>query len=182
MVFKGIKQEYVLVVDTEYDNMVLMQCAGLLFKRIDEKNDIYQLAVSFNTYVTRDTVGYYANKYTGITSEFLQENGVPVEDFVTQYDAIFEGIDEDDVIFVSHGTRNDRRVLSSAGVTFSPGHSYCTYKNGKKLLKRETSLTLGDIAAEGGFQLNGSHNAYYDAIATVSALSFLKKLEWESSQ
>lgn len=178
MVFKGMKQKYILVLDTEYDNMVLIQCAGLLFKRIDD-NDIYQLAVSFNTYVRKETVGYYANKYTGITAEFLKENGVPVEDFVNQYEAIFEGIDPNDVVFVSHGTRNDRRVLSSAGVKFSPGHSYCTYKNGKRLLKRESQVALGDIAAEGGFQLNGSHNAYYDAVATASALSFLKKLEWE---
>lgn len=182
MVFKGVKQEYVLTLDTEYDNMELMQCAGLLFKCIDSKNDIYQLALSFNTYVEREKVGYYANKCTGLTAEFLQENGVPMQDFIDQWESIFEGIDPDDVLFVSHGTRNDRRVLRKAGVKFLPGHSFCTYKNAKKLLKREKGLKLEDIAAEASFQLNGSHNAYYDAVATATALSLLKKLEWEQSQ
>jgi len=180
MLFPGIKQEYVLVLDTEYEDMKLLQCAVFLFKRISD-GDGYQLAASFNKYIKAHSVNKYTTRYTGLTSEFLMQHGIEKDYFADFYDSLFEGIDTNDVIFVSHGTKGDRKVLKDAGVTFSPGHSFCTYKNAKRILKRERGLALTDVAAEAGFQLNGSHNAYYDAIATAVAFSFLTKLDYEGS-
>lgn len=181
LVFKGIKQEYIYVADTEYDNMKLLQSAGLVFKRVDERNDIYQLWFSFNYYIKKDKVGYYTNKITGLNANFLKENGIPINDFPDTHDSMFENINKEDVLFVSHGTKGDRKVLRKAGATFIPAHSFCTYKNGKRILNRESGNKLSDMAELTAFHLNNSHDAYFDALATSAVFSFLKKVEWQDS-
>jgi DNA polymerase III epsilon subunit-like protein len=181
MVFKGIKQEYVYVADTEYDRMEILQSSGLVFKRIDERNDIYQLDFSFNYFVKKEKVHRYIQKFTGITTEFLDENGLTKEEFLTVYDSMFEGIDPNDVLFVSHGSQADKKVIKNAEVSFIPEHSYCTYKAAKRILKREERLTLSDVSQEAGYMLQNSHDAYADAVATACIFSFLKKLEWQNS-
>jgi DNA polymerase III epsilon subunit-like protein len=181
IVFKGIKQEYVYVADTEYDRMTLIQSAGLVFKRIDERNDIYQLAFSFNYYLKKKKVHQYIEKFTGITSEFLKENGLTKEEFLTLYDDMFVDIDPKDVLFVSHGTQADKTVIKNSEVKFIPEHSFCTYKAAKRVLERDERLTLTDVAIEAGYMLQNTHDAYADAVATAFIFSFLKKLEWQNS-
>jgi len=179
--FKTIKNPYVFIVDTEYDKNGLMQFAGLLFEQIDKDNDIYQLSVSINTYIKKDAVDYYAHKFTGITKEFLQAEGVDIEGFDDILNEIFSDIEEKDVILVTHGVKNDRKVLKDAGLTFLPEHSYCTYKNSKKLLKRNKKLKLTDIANESGFFLGDrKHDAFLDAWATVSVFCFLNKIKFDN--
>lgn len=181
VVFKGIKQEYVYIADTEYDFMTLIQSSGLVFQRVDDRNDIYQLAFSFNYFIKKKKIHKYVQEYTGITPQFLKDNALTKEEFVEVYDAMFDGINPKDVLFVAHGLQADKKVIKSAEVSFMPEHSYCTYKASKRILKREEKLTLSDVAAEAGYQLNNSHDAYADAVATAFVFSFLKKLEWQES-
>lgn len=181
VVFKGVKQEYVYIADTEYDHMKIIESAGYVFQRVDDRNDIYQLAFSFDHYIKKARIHRYVQQYTGITPEFLAEEGLENEDFVKLYDEMFKDIDPEDTIFVSHGTQADRKVLKNSGVAFHPSHSYCTYKNAKRILKRENKVSLSDVAEEAGFMLKNKHSADADAWATVVAFSFLRKLEWQES-
>jgi DNA polymerase III epsilon subunit-like protein len=181
IVFKGIKQEYVYIADTEYDKTELIQSAGLVFQRVDERNDIYQLAFSFNYYIKKPKLNWYVQKYTGITSAFLKEHGLTEEEFLTVYNGMFEDVDPNNTLFVSHGSQADKKVIKEAKVAFIPEHSYCTYKAAKRILKKEDKLTLGDVAKDAGFMLQNTHDAYADAVATAFIFSFLKKLEWQNS-
>lgn len=181
VVFKGIKQEYVYIADTEYDKMELIQSAGLVFQRVDERNDIYQLAFSFNYFIKKKKINWYVQKFTGISPDFLKEHGLTKEEFLEVYDSMFEGINPNDMLFVSHGSQADKKVIKNSEVKFIPEHSFCTYKAAKRVLKRESALTLTDVAMEAGFMLQNTHDAYADAVATAFIFSFLKKLEWQES-
>jgi DNA polymerase III epsilon subunit-like protein len=181
VVFKGIKQEYVYIADTEYDRDALLQSAGLVFQRVDERNDIYQLAFSFNYYIKQRSIHPYIQKFTGITTKWLKENGLTKKEFIDLYDDMFDGIDPKDVLFVSHGTQADKKVIQTSEVKFIPEHFFCTYKAAKRVLEREEKLTLTDVAKEAGFMLQNTHDAYADAVATAFIFSFLKKLEWQNS-
>lgn len=181
MVFKGIKQEYIYIADTEYDHMKIIQSAGFIFQRVDERNDIYQLAFSFNFYIKKETINRYVQSYTGITPEFLEQVGMSSEEFKKEYDELFDGIDPEDTMFVSHGITGDLRVLKKSGVQFSPKYFYCTYKNGKRVLDRQLEVSLTDLAEDAGYHLYNGHDAYADAFATAVVFSYLRKLEWQDS-
>jgi DNA polymerase III epsilon subunit-like protein len=165
--------------DIEFDNMFLIQAAGLVFKMIDEKQFKYQLQTSFNFYIKRDKVGKYAEKITGINPQFLNDNGIPLEEFRQEFNNIISEMDLNDSLFVSHGTKNDRSVLKFAGIEKLPAHSFCTYKNAAKILKRDKKLSLSDIADEAGWKSYNNHDAFSDALATTVVFSFLKNKEGE---
>jgi len=148
--FQNIKRSHILLMDLEFDNMFLIQAAGLIFKMIDEKQFKYQLQTSFNFYIKRDKVGRYAEKITGINPQFLNDNGIALEEFLEQYEDIMKDVDLDNTLFVSHGSKNDRMVLKAAGIDKLPAHSFCTYKNASKILKRSSNLSLSGIAKEAG--------------------------------
>jgi DNA polymerase III epsilon subunit-like protein len=177
MYFKNIKQPYVLVADIEYDINSVLQCAGLIFKLVDEKNYIYQLAVNFNWYIKVPSVDKYATKYTGLTAEFLNENGISKEEFITTFKQLISNYNPSDMLFVSHGSNNDRLVMKKFGIDVLPLHSYCTYKNARRILNREKTLTLANVAEEAGFKLFDEHDAHSDALATAAIFSFLQKIE-----
>jgi hypothetical protein len=53
--------------------------------------------------------------------------------------------------------------MSENGINFNKiKNRYCTYKNAKRLLKRDNCLTLKDVAAEGCYYMFNEHNAYAD--------------------
>lgn len=175
--FQNIKRKYVVVMDLEFDQMNLLQAAGMIFKLVNEKNYSYRLQTSFNFYIKREEIGKYAEKYTGLNLEFLNDNGITLEDFIKQFNDLMSEIDLDDAMFVSHGSKNDRLVLKNSGITNLPAHSFCTYKNAKKILKREKRLSLEEVASDAGYYMFDKHNAYYDVIATTVVLSFLQSVE-----
>ena len=87
-------------------------------------------------------------------------------------------------MLISHGLKNDRLVLNNAGLVLrrSNGQSvdgYCTFNNGRRILKRQNHLTLEDIANECGYYLHHAHNAFNDAWAEVAVFTYLKKKEYE---
>lgn len=162
-----------------------MQFAGLLFKKID--TETYQLSNSINVYISQK-VCYPFMEYTSITNSFLEENGVPLDDAKALImDEFLKDIPLNELEIISHGLKNDRLVMSEAGLNLSayegkPIDGYCTYINGRRILGRLNHLTLGDIAEECGYYLHSAHNAYNDVWAEVSVFTYLKKLEQQKGE
>ena len=179
VLFKGIKHKHVFVCDIEYDNNKVIQFAGLLFKNIDVKNSLYQIDSSINTYIKQDEIGSYATRYTGIDKAVLDQYGSSQDEFLEQYAKLFANVDMDDTLFVSHGSKNDRKVLKQIVSIELPKHSFCTYRNAKRILQRDSGLTLTEVAADAGYFLDNAHDAFADSWATVAALSFLLKIDGE---
>ena len=179
------KHKYLLFIDIEFDSGKLIQFAGLLFKEIDKET--YQLMRSYNSYVS-EKVCYPFAEYTKITNNFLEENGVPLEDVIDHIlnDFLFE-VPLSELQVISHGLRNDRIILNDNGVNLStyvdakgrnkPIDGYCTFKNGRRILERNKFLSLNDLAEESGFYMIAPHNAYNDVWATVAIYTFLRKEE-----
>jgi len=182
LLFKGVKHQHVFICDIEYDSNKLIQFAGLLFKNIDQKNSLYQLQSSVNVYIKQDTVGSYTTKYTGLDSGILDQYGKTESDFINQYYQLFNGVDLSDTLFVSHGSKNDRKILKQFKAIELPKHSFCTYRNAKRILNKEKQLTLTEVAAEAGYFLDNAHDAFADSWATVAALSFLLKIDGENGE
>lgn len=172
--FKGFTQKHVLVIDVEFDQMEPIQVAGMIFDSVEQDMQIFQLSTSFNFYIKKE-VDIYTTKYTGMTTEFLEENGMEREEFLVIFKEVMDDYNLRDMVLVAHGAKNDRKVLVDAGVDTLPEKTYCTYKNAKRILQRENNLKLSDIAVDAGLMALNSHNAYNDVITTVSVLSFLLK-------
>lgn len=170
VVFPNMATDNVLVMDVEFDNMKVLQVAGMFFSRI--KGDVFKLNQTFNKYVKRDKVGYYAARHTGLTVDFLQENGTDLEEFVEEMNLIMLDFDLNKTVFVSHGTKGDRKVLREAGLLL-PAHSLCTYKLAQRTLDKDSGFKLQDVAAKSGFNANNYHDALVDVMATTSSLSYL---------
>jgi DNA polymerase III epsilon subunit-like protein len=171
-----------MVCDIEYDQTRVIQFAGLLFKNIDYKNHLYQIEKSFNVFIKQDGVGKYAALYTGIDKSLLQELGETEEDFLILYENFIKGTDLHDTLFVSHGAKNDRKILKDLIPEGLPKHSFCTYRNAKRITGKVRELTLSDIAHEAGYFLDNAHDAFSDAWATVAVLSFLLKIDGEQGE
>lgn len=177
---------YLLFIDIEFDKENLIQFAGLLFRRID--NEVYQLIRSGNQYKSPDNrVCYPFVEYTGLTNDFLKENGIPAEDlknFIIE--DMLEDIPLNELEIISHGLRNDRLVLLRNGINLStytedgksfPIDGYCTYKNARRILNRNSNLKEGDLAEESGYFMHNAHNAFCDVWGEVSVFTYLKKVE-----
>lgn len=172
---------YLLFLDIEFNNDVLVQFSGLLFKRIDV--DTYQLKNSYNSYVAT-SVCYPFMDYTAITNNFLAENGIPLRDLIAQIDEDFlHDIDRSQLLVISHGLRNDRLMLLKNGINLTtdamnhPIDGYCTFTNARRILNRDKNLTLGAIAEDAGYYIHSAHNAFMDVWAEVSIYTYLKKIE-----
>ena len=182
MIIKAYNENhnYLLFIDLEFNNQTLVQFAGLIFKKIDVET--YQLMRSINTYISQK-VCYPFIEYTSITNNFLAENGIRLEDAKALIEENFlADVPLNELKVISHGLKNDRIVLNSAGINLStynnkPIDGYCTYINAKKILERQNHLTLVDIAEESGYYLHSAHNAYNDVWAEVGIFTYLKKIE-----
>ena len=178
------KHNYLLFIDLEFSNQKLVHFAGLLFKNIDDET--YQLARSINIYISQK-VCYPFMEYTNITNNFLEENGIPLDDArALIFDDFLNNIPLNEIEVISHGLKNDRLVLVASGINLSscgdnPIDGYCTYMNARRILNRQNHLTLNDVAEDCGYYLHSAHNAYNDVWAEVSVFTGLKKLEKQNS-
>lgn len=179
---KNIKHKHVLVCDIEYDKNRVIQFAGLLFKNIDYKNHLYQIEQSFNVFIKQEGVGTYVTFYTGIDNKVLESFGETEEAFLKLYQSFIGSVLLSDTLFVSHGAKNDRKILKDLIPNGLPEHSFCTYRNAKRILNRSNQLTLANVAMEAGYFLDNAHDAFADAWATVAVLSFLLKIEGEQGE
>ena len=168
----------IIVLDTEYSEQNIIQFSSLMLQKTEFNEDIYQLVSSANVFIKPEVpVSHWTTQYTGLTTRFLNENGVSKEEFHRFIRKFLEVVDHD-VVIVAHGVRNDLKVLQNAGIDFQCKFD-CTLEMAKKILKKETNLKLTDIAKDSGLILNFAHNSYSDAIATLSVYSFLKTIEAE---
>ena len=167
-----IDKEYLLFLDIEFNNLDLVQYAGLLFQRIDDET--YQLMRSCNLYITTQVCYAFAD-YTSITTGFLEENGVPLDSAVDiiLYDFL-KDIPEEELLLISHGLKNDRIVLEKAGLDLAC-EGYCTFTNARRILMRQDQLSLEALATEAGYYLHHAHNAFNDVWAEVSVFTYLQK-------
>ena len=172
--FKEVKEEYVMVVDTEFDHQVLVQFAALVFKR--EQGDVFRLVVSMNQFLKRNSLSSYFKNNMPITVEYLQENGLSEDEFKEMYNDTFGFLEDNNTLFVAHGAKQDKQVMRKSGLEFNY-NTYCTVKRAKALLKRDNKLKLENLAAEAMYFLEGAHDAYQDAMATVVVFSYLTDLE-----
>ena len=107
------KHQYLLFVEWEFNNRDLVQVAGLLFKLIDDET--YQLMRSCNVYISQK-VCYPFAEYTAITNNFLEENGIPLNDAKELIKEFLDGVNIDDMCIVAHVFTNDRLVLVENGI------------------------------------------------------------------
>ena len=173
------EEEYLLFLDIEFNNLELIQYAGLLFKRIDDET--YQLMRSCNLYICGQVCYAFAN-YTSITNNFLKENGMPLESAIDLVENDFlKGVTADQLLMISHGLKNDRIVLEKSGLN-TPCKGYCTFINARRILERQDNLSLEAIANDSGYFLHHAHNAFNDVWAEVSIYTFLKKIEAQKGE
>ncbi len=181
ILFKGIDTENIVVFDAEYNEGFLIQFSAVMLQRVDK--ELYQISKSLNVYVQlpeEESVNYFIQDFTGITDNFLKENGESIEDALVKINKFFEV--EGSVLVASHGIVNDRIVMYNNGLDYleTDGlETICTYKMAKDILKREKNLKLSDIANEAGYFLANKHNAFDDVIANIAVLSFLCKRKEE---
>lgn len=182
----GETHQYLLFMDIEFSQDKLVQFAGLLWEQIEPET--YQLVKSINQYITQ-RICYPFVEYTGITSTFLNENGVTLEDAKHLiFDDFFNEVPLSSVKVISHGLRNDRLILRDNGINLlnvtengkvTPIDGYCTFEQAKRILKRKTRLKLTDIAEDASYYLGNAHNAFNDAWAVVAVYCYLKRTEYE---
>ncbi len=173
--FQDETHRYILFIDIEFDQMQLVQFCGLLFQRVDGSN--YVLQKSLNAYVNT-AVSYYFTKYTHISQEFLQQNGVPLPDVRAQiFDDLLGDVDPNHLLLVSHGTRGDINVLKANGIDLAPNSTFCTFENAKRILHRKKNISLEDLGFESAYYPVNEHNAFTDAWLTVGVYGYLKDME-----
>lgn len=170
------KYDDIILFDIEYDQMSLVQFAGLLLHKVD--NNLFKLTKSVNFYVKQNKqLNPFFVKYTNINDEFLQEKGVSWLEAVTLFNSFIDGINNENCLVVSHGVKNDLHVLEANNIQFNIDNHYCTYNNAKRILQRDNMLSLDVLAAESGYALFNAHNAYADVWGTLNVFCYLKELE-----
>lgn len=166
---------YVCAFDIEHDSGKVFQFSGVMFKRVGD--GLYQLCRNINIYA-RTNISKFISKFTGISQGFLNSYGVSRNEFLNLFIDFLDGIDLDDVVFLSHGAHQDIKILIENEFPIDGAHYMCTYNMAKQILDRSEHLTVGDIAEECGYAFP-AHNAYNDAMATAIILSFLLKKRGE---
>lgn len=172
--FKNENHEWILFLDTEFDQLELIQFAGLLFRRVED--ELYVPYRSLNIYIQKPVTLPFT-RYTGISSKFLEHTGVSLDDARWQIDEhLLRGV-SGDLLLVSHGLHSDLTILDHNKITLPHAAEYCTFEKAKGILNRQTQLSLEDLAREACIYPAGDHNAYMDAWLTVGVYDYLKNLE-----
>lgn len=171
----------IILFDIEYDMDNLVQIAILTLKRTNYNT--FKLNRSINQYVKQpQPLNTFFTRYTGITDQFLNDNGVPLSIVQELIQELLSETGVDDTVVISHGLKNDLLVLNKNQVPLTKcKYHYCTYNKAKSLLHRKDHLTLGEIAAESGYYLFNAHNAYADVWATLNVFCYLTEVEYENT-
>lgn len=170
----NIEQPNIIFLDIEYDQGALVQLALLKLSLRCDANlpHIFELIQSVNLYVKQgqSLTGFFQN-YTNITNDFLCDNGIDLSVART----LVREIVPDDSLIISHGIHCDLDILKRNGIDWTSMPHFCTYEQAKKILGRNTGVSLKDIAALDGFYAFDEHNAYADVWATLHAFCYLNK-------
>lgn len=172
--FHNVSNEYILFLDTEFDQQELIQFSGLLFRRISEGN--YAPYRSLNVYIQKPVTLVFT-RYTGLSTNFLEHNGVTLTDAKWQLEECLLKNVGHDIMLVGHGLHSDLTVLQHNGINIIHAAEFCTFEKAKHILNRLTQLSLEDLAKEASIYPAMEHNAYLDAWLTVGVFNYLKDVE-----
>lgn len=178
--FKDLDLDNLAIIDAEYNEGEIIQFAGLMFKRIGDS--LYQVSKSENIYIKlpyNKQVNSFIRRFTGITNQFLREEGQDLEDAIEEINEFFYV--EGSLGIVAHDMSNDVDFLHDNGIYIEDiaDELICTYKLSQKIYKQGQKLNLKALALEAGFKHDNTHNAIDDVWATTAVFSLLKKLEQE---
>lgn len=176
----NVEEDTIIAIDTEYSEQNLIQFSAFVLERT-AITDIFQLTSSVNWYVkSKKRISWFTTKYTGISDDFLNKNGLSRKAFITGIKTFFFKYNPNDTLLVGHAINNDILVLEKYGIKFNC-KSDCTLELAKKVLERDKNLTLTDIAVEAGFSTDFAHDSYADALTTSLIYSFLKTINMEET-
>ena len=178
----NIKEKHIILFDIEYDKTSLVQVAFLI---LDAKGpSMFEVQKSCNVYIKQNhLLSPFFVQYTGITDAYLRDNGLDLPRARSLVEQVISNIDISNTLLVGHGIDNDMRLLDENCFCLSRfSNRYDTYKQARKLLKRNKFLTLKDVAAEDGYFMFNEHNAYADVWGLLHALSFLKQKEGKNNE
>lgn len=173
----NLNYKNIILFDIEYDKTSLVQVAFLILGA--KEPNMFEIQKSFNVYIKQShLISPFFTSYTNITDAYLRNNGVDLPRARTLVDGVISNIDVDKTLIVGHGIDNDMRLLSKHEICLSRFFNrYDTYKKAQQILKRKDNLTLADIAAEDGYFMFNTHNAYSDVWGLLHAFAFLNKEE-----
>ena len=163
-----------LFLDCEFDKEELIQLAIFHFKK--EKDNLYKLQSDINVYIKRKEVSYYCRTITNITSNFLENYGIDIENAKEIFNDYFKNI-KGSILIIGHGIKQDINIIQKFGIILPEYDSFCTYTSAKVLFQ-DTKLSLEELSAATGFYLN-SHDAHSDAMALIPVFSMIKEYEGE---
>lgn len=179
---KNIPQQSIIILDSEYDSRNLIQLAFLVLDKVEPQ--IFEIKESFNIYLNSDLpVSLFFRKYTNISDDFLNTNGIAAEEAKQQIEEILGELDPAATLIVGHDIKNDLSILKENNIDFTQfSNYYCTYQMAKKLLNQKSNLNLKSLAANGCYYSFNEHNAYADIWATLAAFCWLNKVENETKE
>lgn len=172
--FHNVSNEYILFLDTEFDQQELIQFSGLLFRKACDHG--YAPYRSINIYIQKPVTLMFT-RYTGLSTKFLEHNGVTLDDAKWQIESCLLKDINHDIMLVSHGLHSDLAVLDHNGINITHAAEFCTFEKAKRILHRTTQLSLEDLAKEASIYPAIEHNAYLDAWLTVGVFNYLKDVE-----
>lgn len=167
---------YLLSIDIEHDEQKIIQISGIMLQSIAD--NIYQICRSINLYVRPPhSLSSFIQQYTGISSSFIEEYGVSLEEANQAWEEFLEGIDRDDLLIFSHGIFQDLELLTENGFYVDDYEIWDTLNLSKYTFNRDTHLTLQELVSEAGLPPIQQHNAYSDALSTLLLYSYLLKTQ-----
>lgn len=120
----NVNKEYIASIDIEYDNGNIIQIGSIMLKKIGK--NIFQVCRSFNVYIKKEGVTKFVQEYTNINQSFLNEYGVSLQEAQESWKEYLKDIDEDDLLFVSHGIYQDSLILANNGFSIDSYEHWCT--------------------------------------------------------
>lgn len=177
---QNINYKNIILFDIEYDKTSLIQVAFIILGA--KGSNMFELQESFNVYIKPNhLLSRFFVQYTNITDAYLRDNGVDLTGARALVDRVVFNIEPGNTLLVGHGIDNDMRLLDNCKINLSRFFNrYDTYKKAKQILKRNTNLTLTDLAAEDGYFIFNEHNAYADVWALLHSFCMLNRMENEN--
>ena len=176
----NINFKNIILFDIEYDQNSLVQLAFIILGA--KEPNVFEIQKSFNVYFKQShLLTPFFTSYTNINDVYLRNNGLDLPRARTLVDEVVFDIEPENTLLVGHGIDNDMRLLDEHKICLSRfSNRYDTYKHAQKVLKRNTGLTLADIAAEDCYFMFNEHNAYSDVWGLLHAFAWLVEREAEN--
>lgn len=175
------KSHELVFIDTEFDEQRLVQVAMIYYTKVKDCGDVtlYTIKGSCNIYI-HNKISYFFTNYTGITPNFLEKYGVEEEEAIKLLNKFVSEFCEC-TLLIAHGAKQDLMLLRNLGIALKNHNVYCTYNQGKRILKRDNKMKLTDLCLESGNYITSCHDAFIDCKNLINVFQYLKELESKHS-